>query len=132
MKYHIYSFEKLEVYKEALQLSVKVRKLISLFPMAEKYGLISQIRRASDSITANLAEGSGRSSNMDQAHFTNIAYASGLEIISHFNLAFELKYISECDFEGIRVQLDKILNQLNALYKYQINNISNLKKKTKE
>ena len=85
-----------------------------------------------DSMGANLAEGSGRASNMDQAHFTNIAFSSGLETINHLNLALELKYIDKEVYEGLRMELDKIINQLNALYKYQVNKIDTLKSRTKK
>jgi len=100
-----------------------------LFPKEERFDLISQINRASASIAANLAEGSGRSSNFDQAHYTNMSYASGLETIDHLNTALDMKYIIENKYTEIRIQLDTILNKLNSLYKYQINNKDTLKKR---
>ena len=81
------------------------------------------MNRASASISANLAEGSGRSSNFDQAHFTNISYASGLETIDHLNTALDMEYINREKYTTLRVDLDTILRKLNALYKFQINNI---------
>lgn len=100
-----------------------------LFPKEERFDLISQINRSSASISANLAEGSGRSLNFDQAHFTNICFASGLETIDHLNTAIDMKYISEEKYSELRIKLDAILSKLNALYKYQINNKETLKKK---
>lgn len=131
MKYHIYSFEKLDVYQAALQLSVEIRVSIKDFPIEENFGLKSQIRRAVDSISANIAEGSGRASHLDQAHFTNMAYSSALEVINHLNVSKKLNYILEEEYHQLRLQLDKIINQLNALYKYQLNNKNNLKQRTK-
>ncbi|KGL60284.1 23S rRNA-intervening sequence protein [Polaribacter sp. Hel1_33_49] len=101
----------------------------SLFPKEERFDLISQMNRASASISANLAEGSGRSSNFDQAHFTNISYASGLETIDHLNTALDMEYINREKYTTLRVDLDTILRKLNALYKFQINNNKTLKKK---
>lgn len=131
MKYHIYSFEKLDVYQAALQLSVEIRVSIKDFPIEENFGLKSQIRRAVDSISTNIAEGSGRASHLDQAHFTNMAYSSALEVINHLNVSKKLNYILEEEYHQLRLQLDKIINQLNALYKYQLNNKNNLKQRTK-
>ncbi len=127
--YHIYAFEKLEVYQLALSFSVEIRMLIKSFPKEEQFDLTRQLKRATDSISSNLAEGSGRSSNFDQAHFTNIAYASGLEVINHLSLALMLHYITQDDYAKYRLLLDEILNKLNGLYKYQINRKSNLKNK---
>ena len=117
-KYHIYAFEKLDVYQLALSLSIEIRTLTRSFPKEEQFDLTRQIKRATDSISSNLAEGSGRSSNLDQAHFTNMAYASGLEVINHLNLSFQLNYIAEGDYGKLRLSIDEILNKLNGLYKY--------------
>jgi len=130
-KYHIYAFEKLDVYQLALSLSIEIRTLVKSFPKEEQFDLTRQLKRATDSISSNLAEGSGRSSNLDQAHFTNMAYASGLEVINHLNLSFQLNYIAEDDYGKLRLSIDEILNKLNGLYKYQINRKTNLKDQSK-
>ncbi len=129
MKYNIYSFEKLEVYQLARRFKIDIKLMSRLFPKEERFDLISQINRASASISANLAEGSGRSSNFDQAHFTNVSFSSGLETIDHLNTALDMEYIDEQRYSEFRIKLDAILNKLNALYKYQINNKETLKKK---
>jgi len=129
MNYNIYSFEKLVVYQLARKFKIDIKLMSRLFPKEEKFDLISQINRASASISANLAEGSGRSSNFDQAHFTNVSFSSGLEIIDHLNTALDMEYIDEELYTEFRIKLDAILNKLNALYKYQINNKEILKKK---
>ncbi|MFE3869262.1 four helix bundle protein [Flavobacterium sp. LS2P90] len=129
MSYHIYSFEKLEVYQLARKFKIDIKLISHLFPKEERFDLISQINRASASISANLAEGSGRSSNFDQAHFTNMSYSTGLETIDHLNTALDMKYINEEKYTELRIKLDAILNKLNSLYKYQINNKETLKKK---
>ena len=100
-----------------------------LFPKEERFELTSQINRSSASISANLAVGSGRSSNFDQAHFTNMSFSTGLETIDHLNTALDMKYINEEKYTELRIKLDAILNKLNALYKFQINNKETLKKR---
>ncbi|WP_367773599.1 four helix bundle protein [Flavobacterium sp. WC2421] len=129
MSYHIYSFEKLEVYQMARKFKIDIKLMSQGFPKEERFDLISQINRSSASISANLAEGSGRSSNFDQAHFTNMSYSTGLETIDHLNTALDMKYINEEKYTELRIKLDAILNKLNSLYKYQINNKETLKKK---
>lgn len=129
MGYHIYSFEKLEVYQLARKMKIEIRGISSSFPSHERFELTSQIRRSTDSISSNLAEGSGRASNFDQAHFTNIAYSTALETIDHLNTAIDMQYISLEVYEGLRVKLDEIINKLNSLYKFQIANKDTLKKR---
>ncbi len=129
MKYNIYSFEKLEVYQLARKFKIEIKLMSQLFPKEERFDLTSQVNRSSASISANLAEGSGRSSNFDQAHFTNISFSSALETIDHLNTALDMSYINEEKYTELRVKLDAILNKLNSLYKYQINNKETLKKK---
>lgn len=129
MSYYIYSFEKLEVYQLARKYKIEIKILTRLFPKEERFELVSQINRSSSSIAANLAEGSGRSSNFDQAHFTNMSYSTALETIDHLNTALDMSYITIEKYTELRIKLDAILNKLNALYKFQINNKDTLKKK---
>lgn len=131
-KFRIYGFERMDVYKNALRFSSTIRKVVVDFPTHERYELTSQLKRAADSIRANLAEGSGRASNIDQAHFTNMAYSSGLEVIDDLNMALLMKYICAETYENLRIELDVILGQLNSLYKFQINNNNTLKKKIRD
>lgn len=79
----MFRFEKLEVWQEAIAYADDVYKVTAQFPSDELYGLRSQLRRAAVSISANVAEGSSRSSNADFARFVEIAYGSTMETISH-------------------------------------------------
>jgi four helix bundle protein len=127
--YHIYSFEKLDVYILARKFKIEIKLMSRLFPNEERFELTSQINRSSASISANIAEGSGRSSNFDQAHFTNISYTSALETIDHLNTELDMNYINMEKYTELRINLYSILNKLNALYKFQINNKDTLKKR---
>ncbi|MDN3204676.1 four helix bundle protein [Algoriphagus sediminis] len=129
--YFSYSFEKLEVYKLARKFRIEIKKLTLNFPKNERFELISQIRRSSSSIATNLAEGSGRASLKDQAHFTNISFASALETIDHLSYALDMKYIENQQYEQLRNNLDIIIKKLNALYKYQINSSKDLKSRVR-
>ncbi|PKD43284.1 four helix bundle protein [Rhodohalobacter barkolensis] len=126
-RFYTYSFEKLEVWQAARNFKKTIYQITRSFPKEEIFGLTSQIRRSVGSITSNLAEGSGRASDKERAHFTNIAYSSGLETIDHLITAFDLKYVSDEMYVELRIKLDEILNKLNSLYKYQIGRDENLK-----
>lgn len=102
---YVFSFEKLEVWKEAIQLSKKVYILTEKFPKEEKFGLISQVRRATNSISSNLAEGTSRITNKDKAHFTTIAFSSTMEVLNHLIVSKELEFISEEDYLKLRERI---------------------------
>ena len=112
---HIYSFEKLEVWKEAIQLAVKTYKITDIYPPEEKFGLISQMRRCSVSISSNIAEGTARLTNKDKAHFMTIAYGSSLELLNQAIISKELDFISEENYKNIRFEVESITNKINAL-----------------
>lgn len=69
-----FSFEKLDVWKLSRNFSINIYEISRNFPEGEKYGLTSQIRRAVVSVSSNIAEGSARSSGVEQSRFTEIAY----------------------------------------------------------
>ncbi len=115
-----FSFEKLEVWKESALLVKKIYKITDSFPTSEKYGLISQLRRASISISSNLAEGTSRNTKKDKAHFSTIAYSSTMEVLNQLILAKELNFVLEDDYLDLRNQIYKISNMINALRKSQL------------
>ncbi len=119
-KMYIYSFEKLEVWNEAKEFTKSIYLLTSKFPDSEKFGLVSQLRRASVSICSNVAEGSARKSYKDKAHFTTMAFGSAVEVINQLILSFELCFITELDYKKLREALESVTNKLNGLRTFQI------------
>ena len=114
---HIFGFEKLSAWQDSKNLIVKVYEITRIFPTEEKYGLTSQLRRASISVGSNLAEGSSRLSPKDQAHFYNMAYSSLMEVLSQIILSRELNYLDE-NFEiELREQISKLSFKINSLRK---------------
>jgi len=116
----LFSFEKLDVWKLSMTLTKSVYELTDSFPDKEKFGLASQIQRASISITSNLAEGSSRISGKEQARFSEISFGSMLEVLNQLIIARELKYISETKLNNLRPLIEEIANKLNSLRKYQL------------
>nr|WP_315140487.1 four helix bundle protein [uncultured Flavobacterium sp.] len=117
---YTYSFEKLDVWKEAKEFTKSIYILTSTYPDSEKFGLISQLRRASVSICSNIAEGSARNSFKDKAHFTTMAFGSAIEVLNQLILSFELNFILEEDYLNLRKDIESVTNKLNGLRNFQI------------
>jgi four helix bundle protein len=96
-----FPFEKLEVWQEARQLVHDVYDCSRSFPKEERFGLTSQLTRAAVSVANNLAEGSGRASMKDQAHFSNQAYGSLMETASDLIIVTDLGLASESSTDPI-------------------------------
>ena len=110
-----YSFEKLEVWREAISLTKDIYIASNNFPKEEMFGLTSQIRRAVVSISSNIAEGSSRTSLKDQARFTEIAYGSLMEVLNQLILANELKYVDEEKYISLRQKIEDLSTKVNSL-----------------
>lgn len=111
---YTFNFEKLEIWKDSIELSTKIYKLTSSFEKEEKYGLVSQLRRASSSISTNIAEGSTRSTSKDRIRFVQIAFGSLMEVLSLLILSNKLEMIDNTKFTDIRNDIEKLANMLNA------------------
>lgn len=110
-----YSFENLKVWEDSKNLSLKIYEVTKEFPDDERYGLISQMRRAAVSVSSNIAEESSRKSKADQARFYIIAFSSSIELLNQLIISCELDYISKESYLAIRLEIEKITNKLNAL-----------------
>jgi len=110
-----FSFENLEVYKKARKLIKDVYLLQNTFPKEEKYALGDQIRRAATSITANLAEGSGRKSLREKIHFIEISFGSMTEVFCELQTACDLGYVTEQQFDELRPQFADVAKMLSGL-----------------
>ena len=94
-------FHKLGIWQRSHQLTLDVYKVSKSFPKDELFGLTSQIRRAASSVPTNIAEGCGRASNKDFAHFLQIAIGSASEVEYELLLAHDLEYINEEAFNTL-------------------------------
>jgi four helix bundle protein len=113
----------------ARELVAAVYVLTEKFPDKEKFGLTNQIRRASTSVAANLAEGSARTSAKDQAHFSNIAYSSLIEVLSHVLIAVDLKFANENDLAVLRQKIGPLSLKINNFRNKQLSVSEGLQKK---
>ncbi|WP_348825268.1 four helix bundle protein [Flavobacterium aestuarii] len=92
------TFRDLLIWQKAMALVTNCYSASSNFPKDELFGLTSQIRRCSISIPSNIAEGFGRGTNKDYHQFLTIALGSLFEFQTQIEIAFNLKYIPESDF----------------------------------
>ena len=114
-----YPFEKLRVWQAARALSKSVYLTTGKFPQREVYGLVSQCNRAAVSVAANLAEGSSRRSRKDQAHFSEIAYGSLMELACLLILSSDVGILPNDPEQNLRTSIEQLSLQLNALHRSQ-------------
>src|SRR4249919_2376645 len=97
----MFSFERLETWKKAIEFADVVYRVTRTFPDDERFGLTSQMRRAAVSISSNIAEGSSRFSKIDFARFLEIATGSVFEVVSQSFISRNQGFISEEDFKKL-------------------------------
>lgn len=108
-------FRELKVWRKAHDLTLAVYEATAAFPREELYGLTSQLRRASSSIAANLAEGSGRNGNAELARFCSIAMGSASELEYRLLLARDLKLIDPDQYEELEQKTIEVKRMLATL-----------------
>ena len=103
----IFGYRKLVAYHKAKEVVKRTYKLLKKFPAEERYAMCDQLRRASVSITSNIAEGVNRFSVKDKAHFIEMAYGSLMEVSSQIEIAEELGYVTADD----RLSMDQLIEE---------------------
>ena len=111
----MFRFEKLEVWQRALDFADAVYEATAPFPRDERFGLTMQLRRAAVSVSSNIAEGSGRSSNADFSRFLEISYGSLMEVISQTHLARRREMLTEERFAELIGRAEQIARMLSGL-----------------
>ena len=106
---------KLKVWNRAQEISVEVYLFTADFPVAERYGMTSQLRRAAVSVGANLAEGSKRRSKVDKARVFNIAESEAAEAMSILDLAVRLRFGRKEEANRLMKCYDELLAMLTRL-----------------
>jgi four helix bundle protein len=95
----INSYQDLEVWKKAMELVTDIYKITQTFPKEELYGLTNQLRRASVSVPANIAEGWGRGTTKGYIQFLRIARGSLLEVETLMTISYNLGYVNAQDLQ---------------------------------
>lgn len=114
-------FTSMPIFQDAHSMVLLIYKLTSNFPVEERYGLTSQIRRSASSVPTNIIEGNVRNHKKEMIEFLYFSKGSLEETKYHLLLARDLNYISGDDYETVHNKTELIGKQLNGLIKYWVN-----------
>lgn len=115
-------YKNLKVWQLSHELTLNIYRLTQRFPSEEKFGIISQLRRAAYSVPSNIVEGKGRRSKKEFAHYLTIARGSVEEVAYFLLLSKDLNYISSEDFEIYSESCAHISAMLTKLIKREMGN----------
>lgn len=108
-------YKKLKVWQQAHRFVLIIYKTSACFPDSERYGLQNQLRRSAYSIPANIAEGCGKNSDAELAHFLNTSLGSANEVDYYLLLIKDLNYITEEEYIRLNAEVNEIKAMLIAL-----------------
>jgi four helix bundle protein len=108
-------FNNLKVWQRSHALVLNIYKLTASFPREERFGLVSQLRRAVISVPTNIAEGAKRHGQQDYARFLNIAEGSLAEVEYLVLVSRDLEYLARKTVESVRQEISEIARMLNGL-----------------
>lgn len=111
----MFKHERLEVWQEAIQYVCEVCLKRKPFPSDERFGLTNPVRRSSNSVAANIAEGCSRSTDREYIRFLEIAYASLAETVSPLEVSLRLKFLPPADHKCLRERAERIGRMLSGL-----------------
>ena len=108
---------KLEVWRRSLNFVTKIYKIAAQFPADEKFGLVSQMRRAAVSIPSNIAEGAARSGRKEFINFLHIAQGSASELETQILISSNLEFVSQSRVDLLLKELEEISRMIIGLQK---------------
>jgi four helix bundle protein len=111
------NYKELKVWQKAYKLCLEIYTATKEFPNEERFGLVSQIRRAVVSVVSNIAEGYGRKTTADYIRFLYISYGSNCELETQVLLSADLNYIESAEFRRLIEKIQEVERMLRALIK---------------
>ena len=111
-------FEDIQAWQKAREITKIIYSVSNNEKFAKDFSLRDQIKRASVSIMANIAEGHGKRTSAEFANFLNIARGSAIEVQSHLYVALDLKYICQSEFDKIYEMLEEVSKMTVSLAQY--------------
>jgi four helix bundle protein len=113
----MHNFKELRIWQKSIDLTVNVYTALSTFPDAEKFGLISQMKRASVSISSNIAEGAGRNSDKEFRHFLSISLGSIFELETQLIISNRLGLVDNETAQELNDRITELQKMIFALMK---------------
>lgn len=111
----MHNYKQLKVWQEAVAFATEIYKLTAQFPAEERFGLQSQIRRASVSISLNIAEGAGRGKDGEFRQFLGYATGSANEVETALITSRNLEFVTDEDWNRVSIKLDTIQKMIYKL-----------------
>jgi four helix bundle protein len=111
----MHNYQELMVWQKAVALAAEIYGATKAFPVEEKYGITSQIRRSAVSIASNIAEGAGRGTDKDFANFISYAAGSAYELETQLLIAFKVELLSAEIHTELKRELEQIKRMLFSL-----------------
>ncbi|MFQ5993207.1 MAG: four helix bundle protein [Nitrospiraceae bacterium] len=111
----MFRFEKLDVWQKAVEYADFIYGITQSFPVDERFGLTSQLRRSAVSVSSNIAEGTSRSSQADLGRFIELAYGSLLESVSELQIAKRQRFLDDGSFEKAYNRAETLAKMLSGL-----------------
>tara|TARA_B110000908_G_scaffold81088_1_gene97224 strand:- start:123 stop:476 length:354 start_codon:yes stop_codon:yes gene_type:complete len=108
----MHNYKELKIWIKGIDLAESIYKTVSNFPESEKYGIISQLKRASISVSSNIAEGASRKSQKEFSHFLSISLGSLFEIETQLVIANRIKYITDKALEELTEQINELIKMI--------------------
>jgi four helix bundle protein len=112
----MHNYRELKIWQRSMDFVVKVYEVSDQFPVAEKYGLTSQLRRSVVSVPANISEGAGRGTNKQFRSFLEYAMGSINEVQTEIELAFRIQYIAQSEYDYLMDEALQIYKMILAFY----------------
>jgi len=113
----MFRFQKFDVWHKAVDFADNVYEATLVFPADERFGLMSQMRRAAVSISSNIAEGSSRTTDKEFARFLEIAYGSLMEVVSQSVIAHRQKFLPGDSCDTLTARAEELAKMLSSLRK---------------
>jgi len=113
----MHNFKELKFWQKAVELSVMVYKTTANFPAEEKFGLVSQSRRAVVSIASNIAEGASRNGDKEFLHFLSISNGSAFELETQLIIANKLNFVDQNQLENLLMSVTEIQKMIYSFSK---------------
>ena len=110
----------LNVWKQAVELSLLIYQVTEKFPLEERYSITNQMRRATTSIATNIAEGAARNSKREFARFLHMAQGSLSELDTQLEIVKRLGYLREESWEILDARMSEIDKMLTGLIRHQM------------